>query len=577
MIKFSCKLCGEKLSVQDQFSGKRIKCPKCNNTCVVPAESPRIKFDCPNCGRRIRVLQIHAGKKGQCPKCKSPLVVPSLKGDPGEDSGTVTVVCPMCNERVRAPKDSQERFVECPACGSNVESSLGAEPPESDSSIPPSTDEDQYEEDSDLPEEDEGPNRRLTLAICGAAVVVVVGLIILITVILPSGSGPAEEREEMRQEREVTDGDSSPQSVAADTRPTGAFTLEPPKENVARTEPTISPAAATNAASNNALELRLKPGWRHALRMVVESNITQETVKGERLDISSVKTTELEFEVEDVDPNGAMRLKVTYLAIKEKGQGAGEQMEYDSTTPDVSTDYPFGPMYLAMIGKSFMAKVTPEGRMIGLEGVDQMYLAIAETIVQGEDDATRKRISERMTEGVEERVRRSIERANERHGSRQKRVEMVRGMLKKNPFIAEEQIAEMVGNLIVAYPGRAVETGDSWQAKKALFSLGTVDLDCTYTLKEKTPAVMVVGVSSKIELDNELASAKGSSLGSTRTTLTGSYEGTVQIDPSSGWMVHKNATMRCSGEVTILPNEQMPQGMTLPVTMEIVITVEPME
>jgi len=122
-----------------------------------------------------------------------------------------------------------------------------------------------------------------------------------------------------------------------------------------------------------------------------------------------------------------------------------------------------------------------------------------------------------------------------------------------------------------------VETGDSWQAKKALFSLGTVDLDCTYTLKEKTPAVMVVGVSSKIELDDELASAKSSPLGSARTTLTGTYEGTVQIDPGSGWMLRKNATMRCSGEVTMPPNEKMPQAMTLPVTMETVITVEPME
>ena len=206
-----------------------------------------------------------------------------------------------------------------------------------------------------------------------------------------------------------------------------------------------------------------------------------------------------------------------------------------------------------------------------------MYLAMAETIVQGEDEAARKRISEQVTEGVEERVRRSIERANERHGSRQKRVEAVRDMLKVNPFITEGQIAEMVGDLIMVNPGRVVETGDSWQAKKALFSQGNVDVDCTYTLKEKTPAVMVVGVYSKIELDNELVSSENSSLGSAWTNLAGTYEGTVKIDPSSGWMVYKKATMRCSGEVRMPPNEQMPQGMALPVTMESVITVEPME
>ena len=235
MIKFSCMLCGEKLSVQDQLSGRRIKCPKCDNTSVVPAESPKIRFECKNCGKGIRVLQIHAGKKGQCPKCKNPVVVPSLKGDPGEDPGTVTVVCSMCNERLRAPKDSQERFTECPACGSNVETSLRGEPVESDSSIPQGADEDEYEEEyedeSDLSEDDEGPDRRLILAICGAAAVLVVGIIILVTVILPSGSEPVEEPDVSPTQR-AAGADSAPEPVASDTQPAGAFTLEPPEQDV---------------------------------------------------------------------------------------------------------------------------------------------------------------------------------------------------------------------------------------------------------------------------------------------------------------------------------------------------------
>ena len=920
MIKFVCMLCHEKLSVQDQHSGKRIKCPKCSNSSVVPAESPTIKFACKNCGKGIRVLQIHAGKAGKCPKCKSSVAVPPLSADPTDGSETVTVVCSMCNEKIRTPKDSQEKFVECPACSSNVETSFAAEPPAPDISIPRDTEEDEYEEEYedqyDSDEEDEGPDRRLIFAICGAAVVVVLGLIILVTVILPSGSGAAEEQP-VSPRQDVADADVTSDPIASNDQPAGTFTQEPPKEDVAakaptdsttglrdaagnldlklrlhpgqkrhlrlhsgfsnsyklsgpsrdnsgtlttdfefeveqvdangvmslkvtyltfheiaknaneqreydpskpdtlgnshfgavfsalvgrsfvakvtpegsivelqgldemyqqmaeplmeyedehtrqkyarmeirdaeevakrmidkenqkhgsrekrieatreklangpysgeenirgmlddvimpfpdepvgigeswqtptdlvstsanvlddftytlreseqaavlvdisstievdeetpasadgrrgasrtimtgsgqgsveidpvtgwmlrknmtsrysgetRTAPTkknprgattgysmentttvepMEPAQSPVAVSDNArsidLKLRLKSGQRHAMRMVVEIKMVQ-TPMGQRQEISSVKTTELELEVEDVDPNGVMRLKVTYLAIKEKGQGAGASMQYDSTAPDVSTDYPFGPMYSAMIGQGFLAKVTPEGRMIGLEGVDQMYLAIAETIVQGEDDAARKRISERMTEGADERIRRSIERTNERYGSRRKRVEAVGDMLKKNPLIAAEQIAQMVGNLTIVYPGRAVETGDSWQAKKALFALGTVDVDCTYTLKEKTPAVTVVGVSSKIDLDNELASAKGGPLGSARTTMTGTYEGTVQIDPTSGWMSHKNVTMRCSGEVTMPPNEQMSQGMTVPMTMETVITVEPME
>ena len=575
MIKFACILCGEKISVQEQLAGKRVKCPKCNNTSGVPAESPRIKFTCKNCGQGIRVLQVHAGKEGKCPKCHEPIIVPPLPAAPADDSQTVVFVCSICNETIKAPRGSKDRFIECPACGSNVESSLGVESPESDSSIPPSADEDEYEEESDLSEEDEGLNRRLILGIGGAAVVIVVGIVILVTAILPSESEPAEEAG-LSPQIEAADSDSGSQPIAPNAWPTGTFILEPPEGDIAPEEPAASPVATAGDVGNLNLLLRLETGQKRSVRLIKKDKVSQ-AIMGQQQDIISTKTTELEFEVEVVDPNGVARLKVTYLTIKEKGQGVAEQMQYDSTTPDVPTDYPFAAMYSAMIGGSFVAKLTSEGIMTGLEGIEEMYMQMAETIVQGEDEAIRKIISERATEGVEQRVQSSIERTNQVYGSRQKRIEHVRDMLRKNPMIAEGQINEMVSNLIVAYPGRPVDAGDSWRARKTLFSLGTVGLDCTYTLKEKTPAAMVVDVSALINLQDQPVGGGDDILGSTWTTLNGSYQGTLEIDPSSGWLLRKNAAMRCSGEVTMPPSAQMPQGMTLLVTMESVTTVEPIE
>ena len=121
MIKFSCKLCGEKLSVQDQDSGKRVECLKCKNIAVVPDKSPKIKFYCKSCGQKIRALQIYAGKKGKCPKCKNTVVVPSLMAKLADGSGTVTIVCSMCNETTQVPAGLREEFIECPKCGSYVE------------------------------------------------------------------------------------------------------------------------------------------------------------------------------------------------------------------------------------------------------------------------------------------------------------------------------------------------------------------------------------------------------------------------------------------------------------------------
>jgi hypothetical protein len=88
-----------------------------------------------------------------------------------------------------------------------------------------------------------------------------------------------------------------------------------------------------------------------------------------------------------------------------------------------------------------------------------------------------------------------------------------------------------------------------------------VDIDLTYTLKERKQGLTVIDL-------------KDSPLGLTKANLIGSYEGSLQIDSNSGWILHKKATMRCSGQMKMAPNEQMPQAMTMPVSMETVTTVE---
>jgi len=186
MIKFSCKKCGQKLNVEDKHSGKRVKCPKCGSVGVVPDNSDKIKFHCESCGQSISVPQIHAGKKGKCPKCGTSIIVPSLKR----------------------------------------ESPVSAA---SDSSVPSGTDEDQYEEESDISEEGAGVDRRLILVISGVVAIVVVGLIILVTVILPSGSKRVEEPA-VPTRQEVSDTDLRPKPVTSETQPTEPIVQEPPRE-----------------------------------------------------------------------------------------------------------------------------------------------------------------------------------------------------------------------------------------------------------------------------------------------------------------------------------------------------------
>ncbi len=88
MSVFKCSGCGFTKDLPDEYTGKRIKCPKCHVESLVgssaqkpspaPAEAkPVIKFHCPHCSQKIGVAAQHAGKKVRCTKCGQPVTIPS--------------------------------------------------------------------------------------------------------------------------------------------------------------------------------------------------------------------------------------------------------------------------------------------------------------------------------------------------------------------------------------------------------------------------------------------------------------------------------------------------------------------
>ncbi|UCE50715.1 MAG: hypothetical protein JSW47_11225 [Phycisphaerales bacterium] len=520
MIKFSCKSCGQKLTVDEKHSGKRIKCPKCGSAGVVPDSSDKIKFHCDSCGQSISVPQIHAGKKGKCPKCKTPIVVPSPKSAPA---------------RSAAPTPS----------------------------TPSGADEDTYEDQSDLPGEGEGVDRRLILAICGAAAVVVVGIIILVTVILPSGSRPVEEPD-VSPRQKVADAGSQSDSVVPDIQQTETSAPQPPKEDVTPKESTQSPVAASDEAGKLDLKLRLEPGQKHRLEIVKETDSSQ-TIEGRQIDEELTSTTGLEFEVVQVDTNGVTGLKITYLKIHEIIKTERGRREYDSTKPDVATNNRGGILFSAMIGQSFIAKVTTQGEIVELEGLDEMYQRMAEPIVKWLEEDSRRRAKERGLKATFAPIEERIE-------SRKKYLEM-------HSRTGQRAIREMLGSVIVPFPREPVALGGSWQARSTLSMGGSTTIglyDCTYNLREGKQESLLVDIGSKIELDDEPVPG-GDGPGSARVTLTGSCQGSLEVNPSTGWLLHKNVTLNYSGKIKTPPTERSPQGRTWGMSMEIITTIKPME
>jgi len=95
VIRFTCKNCGQKIKVHDQYAGKKGKCPKCRQAIVVPAaaqqppaQSSIVKFRCPHCSQKIGLPADYAGKQVRCAKCRKPFRVP--QSSPAASAAVIT-------------------------------------------------------------------------------------------------------------------------------------------------------------------------------------------------------------------------------------------------------------------------------------------------------------------------------------------------------------------------------------------------------------------------------------------------------------------------------------------------------
>jgi|GEM_PF-805454 len=139
--------CGFEKQVPAEYSGKRIKCPKCqteNRVGPVGGEAstqaakpaapaaqrpaaakpgaPKavIKFYCPHCGQKMGVAAEHAGKRVRCTKCKEPVSIPMSSEATAGPSASRASAAP------KAPAVSGARPVASPpAAGSEELGELG--------------------------------------------------------------------------------------------------------------------------------------------------------------------------------------------------------------------------------------------------------------------------------------------------------------------------------------------------------------------------------------------------------------------------------------------------------------------
>ena len=292
------------------------------------------------------------------------------------------------------------------------------------------------------------------------------------------------------------------------------------------------------------LKLNLQKGQKFGMLMTMDMKVAQ-SMQGQEMNVSQLMTMGLVSEVLDVNDKEIISMKTTYETMKGKIESMMGVIEFDSEKPGQDSNNPQAQMivsmYKAMAGNELVMKMTPKGDVVAIEGFDAMMDKMAEGM--GASDPN-------MAKAMKEMI--------------------------KN-FMNEDKIKQMNNDTMAAFPDGPVGIGDIWYDTMSVDVGFPMDMDSTYVLKDRKGGVAFLDVISKMDMgdeDSKLIEMNGMSV---NMQMTGGMQGNMEVDEATGWMLRSKTDMQFSGVLKIAASAQIPDGMTIPMSISGTITIEPSE
>jgi hypothetical protein len=151
----------------------------------------------------------------------------------------------------------------------------------------------------------------------------------------------------------------------------------------------------------------------------------------------------------------------------------------------------------------------------------------------------------------------------------------MKDMMKK--LVSEDSLKQSGGDMMMRFLDEPIAIGDMWYDIISIDVGFPIDIDVTYILKDRKDGIAFVDVVSKMDMgdeDSKLIEMEGMEM---NMQLSGTQTGASEIDEATGWLLRSKIEQNFFGVVKIAPNEHMPNGMSIPMTIQSTSTIEPME
>lgn len=286
------------------------------------------------------------------------------------------------------------------------------------------------------------------------------------------------------------------------------------------------------------MRYHLKEGQSYTLVNSITQTIDQ-NIQGMQQNSRQTILFEFDCMAEKVRRNGSTDMNFHYQRVKFAAAGDLINTEYDSADPESEPNMQTM-AFAALVGQQLAVQMSDRGEIVKIDGVD----AILDNMLD-------------MYGITAEAQRRQI-----------------RGTLASQ--FSDKALKNQFVGLSLVFPEYAIGVGDSWQQKMEVNSGFPLVLNTTYTVLSMDNNVMELSVKSDIISAPNMKPVQmnGQEI---VYDLSGTQEGITRIDMRTGWTLDSNAKQDIAGTVEIIPNAQIPEGISWPIIIKSDIEVLPKE
>ncbi|MEM8524007.1 MAG: DUF6263 family protein [Bacteroidota bacterium] len=271
-----------------------------------------------------------------------------------------------------------------------------------------------------------------------------------------------------------------------------------------------------------ALKMTAEPSKKYVYR---SSNMTETNIAVMGMDQKVVmdQSTEQEYDIQKVNDDGSMDIKLTTLSMKMEQVNPMMSMTFDSENPDKNEPADMVKGMKALVGKEYTLKMSPQGKILELETEGGAFSGAFDNLPNGE--------------AMEEQMEAQFGTAT-----------------------IKQSMSQMTG----FFPEEPVKVGDTWMKSNKIESGMAMVVETTYILKERKDGIAYIDFSAKVTTDPEADGIEMMGM-QMKYDLAGTQSGTIQVDEKTGWTKKTKGKQEMKGKMNMSggPTGEMSADMNI--------------